>query len=120
MNTEKLRIAILKGTWGNIVAANDNFYRLLFKLEKKRMLTLAEVHELFASYKNWTVQIEQLVKDCKGNDTMEDRRAVMYAETLEDDIIHHIESIVTTIKCEDETLLTRLAEQAEEAIAMQQ
>ena len=99
---------------------NDNFYRLLFRLERKTVLTNAEVNELFASYQTWYNQIEQMIAECKVNETIEDRKAVMYADALKDDIIKHVENIVTTIKCEDDTLLTRLAEQAEEAMAMQQ
>ena len=118
MNTEKLKLAILKGSWGNVVAPNDHFYRLLFRLEKKTVLTVVEINELFASYQNWLSQIEQMVSECKANDTIEDRRAVSYSLALEDDIISHIENIVTTIKCEDSNMLNKLLNLAEEALAL--
>ena len=118
MNTDKLKVAILKGSWGTTVAPNDNFYRLLFRLERKTILTNAEVNELFASYQTWYNQIEQMVAECKVNETIEDRKAVMYADALEDDIIKHIENIVTTIKCEDEALLNNLLAIAEGAHAL--
>ena len=119
MDTDKLKTAILNGSWGNVLAMNDNFYRLLFKLEKKSVLKTDDTNELFASYQVWVSQIEKMVSECKGNDTAEDRKAVLYSEALMDDIIRHIENIITTVKCEDGALLNKLAEIADDATKMQ-
>ena len=108
-SVEKLKVAIERGTWKcDALADSHNFYRMLFKLEKQKKITEEEVHTMLASYENWKVQIEELVGECDLNNTDEDKKAVLYAEQLEEDIMLQIYHIVTKVPCEKEGLVAEL------------
>ena len=115
MDNDKLKLAMLSSDWEGNVANNDNFYRLLFRMEKKVLLCEEDTNMIFKSYKNWKVQMDQLIGECTTNNTLEDRKAVQYAECLDEDIVKHIETIITSIKCENENILEELLEKARKA-----
>lgn len=118
MDIDKLGKFIMDNEWGTQVANGDNFYRLLFKLEKKSNMSVEDIKLLFASYKVWKNLMFKLVEECQSNSTMEDRKAISYSETLSDDIIKHVETILTTVKCDDPNFVQELANKAEEAAKM--
>ena len=115
MNNDKLRTAMLSTNWDGNIANNDNFYRMIFKMEKKVVLCEEDTNLIFKSYKNWKEQMDQLTAECATNDTMEDRKAVQYAESLDEDIVKQIETIITTVKCDNENLIEELYEKAKAA-----
>ena len=49
---------------------------------------------------------------------MEDRKAIQYSETLTDDILKHIETILFTVKCDDPNFLPELINKANTAAKM--
>ena len=118
MDIDKLGKLIMNNDWGTQVANGDNFYRMLFKLEKKRSMSVEDINILFASYKVWKNVISQLTAECHSNSTMEDRKAIQYSETLDDDIIKHIETILTTVKCDNPNFVQELAKKADETAKM--
>ena len=120
MDSDKLRVAIVNNDWGTTLANQDNFYRMLFKMERKTVLEESDTNEIFASYKNWKGQVDKLVQECNTNGTLEDRKAVAFAETLDDDILKHIENIITSPACKDKQLIAHLLVLAEEASVMEQ
>ena len=89
MDTEKLGKIMCNNDWGTHMASGDNFYRMLFRLEKRSNLAVDDVKQLFASYKNWKAHVDKLTQECQSNSTMEDRKAIQYSETLVDDILKH-------------------------------
>ena len=108
-SVEKLKVAIEKGTWEcDALADSHNFYRMLFKLEKQPKMTEVEVNTMLASFVNWKEQIEELTGECELNNTDEDKKAVLYAEQLEEDIMLQIYHIVTKVPCEKEGLVAEL------------
>ena len=113
MDTEKLAEIIMSNNWGTNLAHGDHFYRLLFRLEKQSTLEVEEIKSLFASYKRWKLEMDELTKECHGNSTMEDRKAIMYGETLCEDIIQHVEMIIMSVKCNKPEFVQNLREQAE-------
>jgi len=115
MDNDKLRTAILSTNWEGNIANNDNFYRMIFKMEKKVVLCEEDTNLIFKSYKNLKEQMDQLTAECAANDTMEDRKAVQYAEALDEDIVKQIETIITTVKCDNENLIEELYEKAKAA-----
>ena len=118
MNTEMLSKIMTNNDWGTHMADGDNFYRMLFRLERKSNLTIDDVKQLFASYKNWKKRVNQLTAECHSNSTMEDRKAIQYSETLDEDIVKHIEAILAAVKCDDPTFLPQLIAKEEEAAKM--
>ena len=120
MNSENLAALIMSNNWGTSLAHGDHFYRLLFRLEKQSNLSVDEIKSLFASYKRWKLEIDELTKECHGNSTMEDRKAIVYGETLNDDIIQHIESILISVKCNEIDYVQNLIANAEDDSKMNQ
>lgn len=118
MNVELLGNIITSGDWGTAMADGDNFYRMLFRLEKKSSLEVDEIKSLFASYKNWKQQMTVLMQECHSNSTYEDRKAIVYGENLDDDIIKHIETILISVKCEDPNFVQNLIQKAKDAQKM--
>ena len=118
MNAEKLEAIMLNNDWGTHMADGDNFYRLLFRLEKKSNMGVDEVKSLFASYKNWRLQMNALTQECHSNSTVEDRKAIAYATTLNDDLVRHIETIVTTVKCDDPNFMQQVTSKINESANM--
>ena len=118
MNTEKLATLIMSNDWGTNLAHGDHFYRLLFRLEKQSNMGVDEVKALFASYKRWKLEMEQLTKECHGNSTLEDRKAIAYGETLNEDIIQHIETIIMSVKCNEANYVQNLIQAADDETRM--
>ena len=120
MNTEKLEAVMISNDWGTHLADGDNFYRLLFRLEKKSNMGTEEIKLLFASYKNWRYQMNMLTQECHSNSTVEDRKAIEYANTLNSDIVKHIETIVTTVTCDDPNFMQQVTLKANETSNMKE
>ena len=112
MDSDKLRFVLVNNDWGTTLANQDNFYRMLFKMEKKAVLEEADTNEIFASYRNWKSQIDKLIHECNENGTLEDRKAIAFAQTLDEDILKHIESIITSPACKNKQLVATLLDLA--------
>ena len=111
LDVEKMKIAIEKQDWGNRVADGDNFYRLIFILEKKgssEALKQEDIYHLFQSYKNWVVKTSVLVEECRKHDTREDRKAVEYWENMQQDLLEHMHQIVSTSSCENTLIIDEI------------
>ena len=120
MNIDKLVTIMLGNNWGTHLADGDNFYRLLFRLEKQNSLDVAEIKTMFASYKAWKIQMNTLVQECHSNSTFEDRKAINYSETLNEDIVKHVNMILSTVKCNDQNFMQELAKMAEKTEEIEQ
>ena len=118
MNSGKLAAIIMNNDWGTSLAHGDHFYRLLFRLEKQNSMSVDEVKSLFASYKRWKLEMNELTKECHTNSTIEDRKAIAYGETLNDDIILHIETILISVKCNEPDYVQKLIENANDEARM--
>ena len=106
---EKLKVAIEKGTWEcDALAESDNFYRMLFQIERQPKITKVEVHCMFASYINWREQINELIEECLLEKTDDNLKATQYAEQLDDDILHQMFHIVTKVPCDETNLVAEL------------
>jgi len=121
MNSEKLHIAIMsQKNWGNKLSEGDSFYRLLYKLDKKKesdeKLTMTEVHWLFASYRKWFLKAEELLEEC-NEDNAGNKEAQEYGNQLKYDILQHTHSIIQESKPENEDLLHDLTVKADIEIA---
>ena len=98
MNVENMLLVIEKGNtnkvWGLKMADGEHFYRMLFKFEKLKVLSLQDVQKMFASYVNWRTQINNMIAECQQENTEEDQKAIRYAEVLVDDIAGHMHKIL--------------------------
>ena len=117
MDTERLHIAIFCETnWGSKLSEGDSFYRLLFKLDKKRendeMITNEDVGWLFASYKKWFAKAESLLEDC-NDDNAGNKEAQLYGKQLKYDILQHVHTIITESKLENDELRSQLTIKAD-------
>ena len=122
MDVDKMKIAIENHDWGNRVSDGDNFYRLIFILEKKgtkNELKQEDIYHLFQSYKNWVVKTSAMVEECQKNDTREDRKAVEYWERMQQDLLEHMHQIVSTSACENPLIVDEIIEIAEKAEKME-
>ena len=116
LDVEKLKIAIQKKDWGKRVAAGDNFYRLIFKLEKRGLtdeLKQEDIFQMFQSYKDWEQKTGALVEICKKNDTREDRNAVDYWEKMQQDLLEHMHQIISTSQCDNTLLIDEIIKVAD-------
>ena len=121
MDSEKLHIAIMSQTnWGNKLSEGDSFYRLLYKLDKKREndeeLTMTEVNWLFASYRKWFLKAEELLEECT-DDNAGNKEAQEYGNQLKYDILQHTHTIIQESKLENDNLLNDLTVKADIEIA---
>ena len=112
MNIEKMKLVIDKGNaekrWGLQMADGENYYRMLFKFEKLKVLTLQDVQKMFASFVNWKEQIDAMIADCQ------DQKAVRYAEVLVEDILGHMHNIISNAnKTDPANLLEELMKYAD-------
>ena len=81
--------------WGVKMADGEHYYRMLFKFEKLKVLTLQDVQKMFASFINWRTQINGMITECQLENSEEDQKAVQYAEVLIEDIQGHMHKILT-------------------------
>lgn len=117
MDTERLHIAIFcQANWGSKLSEGDSFYRLLFKLDKKRendeIMTNEDVNWLFASYKKWFIKAESLLEDCIEDNTG-NQEALSYGKQLKYDILQHVHTIITESKLENNDLRSQLTIKAD-------
>ena len=117
MDTERLHLAIMsEKNWGNKLSEGDSFYRLLFKLDKKResdeKLTMEEVNWLFASYRKWFLKAEELLEECI-EDNAGNKEAQKYGKQLKYDILHHTHTIIQECKLVNEELVNDLTVKAD-------
>ena len=112
MNIDKLKVVIEKGNdqkkWGLKMADGENYYRMLFKFEKLKVLSFQDVQKMFASFVNWKEQLDGMIAECRDGDTEEDHKAIRYAEVLVEDILAHMHKIITDA---DKTEPTNLLEE---------
>ena len=120
IDLDKFGMIMVGGNWGTQLASGDNFYRLLFRYEKRSSLTVEEVNSMLASYKSWKTQIDAMRAECHTNSTMEDRKAISYAVTLNDDIIKHIDTILATVKCDDNEYVQKIVTKANTVTRMKE
>ena len=118
MNIEKMKLVIDKGNaekrWGLQMADGENYYRMLFKFEKLKVLTLQDVQKMFASFVNWKEQIDAMIADCQQENSEEDQKAVRYAEVLVEDILGHMHNIISNApKTDPANLLEELMKYAD-------
>jgi len=112
MDAEKLHEAVVNNDcWGSRQSEKDNFYRLIYKLDKKKekeeKLTIDEVNWLLGSYKKWFFQCEELLADC-NDDNAGNREAQAYGNQLKVDVLNHIHTIITESDCEDADIVNKL------------
>ena len=93
--------------WGKTIADGSQFYKCLFKTDKKESITTEDVKVMFASYKNWKKKVGNMLLECK-NDTREDRDAIAWAKKTDEDILQHMHVIITEKKCDDGDLVNGL------------
>ena len=109
---EIVKEAAAKGDWGTNIAKGDNFYRALFRTERKDEMTMADVRLLFASYNQWIKDTEALMKKCEEKNTRDDRTAIQAAEKLMIDVADHMHQIMKKVQCENKKLKELLTQNA--------
>ena len=110
---EIVKEAAANGDWGTNIAKGDNFYRALFRTERKDEMTMADVRLLFASYNQWISDTEELMKKCEEKNTKDDRAAIVAAERLMLDVTDHMLEIMTKVQCEQTNLIDVLIKTAD-------
>ena len=109
---EIVKEAAANGDWGTNIAKGDNFYRALFRTERKDEMTMADVRLLFASYNQWIKDTEALMKKCEEKNTRDDRTAIQAAEKLMIDVADHMHQIMKKVQCENKKLKELLTQNA--------
>ena len=123
-NTECMLFIIENLDWGKTIADGSQFYKGLFKLDKKENITADDVKVMFASYKNWKKKVGNMLEECK-NETREDREAITWAHKTDEDIVQHMHVIITEKKCNEGDLVNELVtkytsvKQQQQAISQQ-
>ena len=107
---ECMKTIIESMNWGKTIADGSQFYKCLFKTEKKESITVGDVNVMFASYRNWSKKIGNMLAEC-NNETREDREAITWAKKTDEDILQHMHVIVTEKKCDDGDLVNELVNQ---------
>ena len=112
MDTKKLHEVIMNETeWGNKLSEGDSFYRLLFRMDKKRdnneIVTKEDINWVFASYKKWYEKVQELLSDCY-EDCAGNREAQTFGDQLKFDVINHILTIVVESNLEEKDLTSGL------------
>ena len=106
-DTECMKTIIENMNWGKTIADGTQFYKCLFKTDKKEFITTDDVNVMFASYKNWKKKIGNMLLECQ-NETREDRDAIAWAKRTDEDILHHMHVIITEKRCDKGDLVTEL------------
>ena len=110
---ECMMLIIENTDWGKAIADGNQFYKCLFKMDKKESITVKEVNVMFASYKNWKIKIGNMLLGCK-NQTREDNEAITWANKTDEDIIQHMHAIISEKKCENTDLVTEFINRSAE------
>lgn len=110
---ECMLIVIMNTDWGKSIADGTQFYRCLFKIDKKEQITLNDVKVMFASYRNWKLKIDSMRADC-NKQTKDEVEALAYADKTEADIVQHMHVIVTEKTCVDNNLVNSFINKAKE------
>ena len=110
---ECLMIVIMNTEWGKTIADGTQFYRCLFKIDKKDQITVNDVNVMFASFRNWKLKLDAMRVDC-NKQTRDEIDALAYAEKTEADIIQHMHVIVTEKTCVGNDLVNSFINQAKE------
>ena len=124
MDPEKLHDAVVNNNcWGARQSENDNFYRLIFKMDKKKeneeKLTVEDVNWLLGSYRKWFFKCEELLADCI-EDNIGNREAHACGKQLKVDVLNHIHTIITESTFEDNDTINKLrvkGDMAQQALA---
>ena len=98
-DTECMMIVIMNTEWGKAIADGTQFYRCLFKIDKKEKVTKHDINVMFASYRNWKLKLDKMKEEC-NNQTRDEVEALDYAEKTENDIIQHMHVIVSEKECD--------------------
>ena len=104
--------ALKKGEWGLNICDGDNFYKKLFKLEKKDTLSVQEANIICGSCNRWMDKTAAMMEECKKNGARDDIRAMEYGELLMKDVLEHVHKILTTVPIENENFVRELIELA--------
>ena len=112
-DTECMLLIIENTDWGKAIADGNQFYKCLFKLDKKEDITVKEINVMFASYKNWKLKISNMLAGCK-NQTREDTEALSWANKTDEDIVQHMHAIITEKRCENTDLVTEFVNKSVE------
>ena len=104
--------ALKKGDWGINICDGNNFYKALFKIEKKEILSKKDAKIICGSCSRWMDKTEKMMDECKNNGTKEDVKAVEYGEQLMEDVLEHVHKILSSMPHEDENFIKELMELA--------
>ena len=110
---ECMMIVIMNSDWGKSIADGTQFYRCLFKIDKKDQITVNDVNVMFASFRNWRNKIDAMRAEC-NKQTRDEVEALAYAEKTEADIIQHMHVIVTEKTCAGNDLINGFINMAKE------
>ena len=109
-DTECMITIIENMDWGKTIADGNQFYKGLFKIDKKETITTEDVKVMFASYKNWKKKIGNMLLEC-NNETREDKDAIAWAKKTDEDILQHMHVIITEKRCDKGDLVNELVNQ---------
>ena len=110
---ECMLIVIMNTDWGKSIADGTQFYRCLFKIDKKDQIMLNDVKVMFASFRNWKIKIDNMRAEC-NKQTKDEVEALAYADKTEADIVQHMHVIVTEKTCVDNDLVNSFITKAKE------
>ena len=110
LTINKMHTAIMENQWGNKISQGDNFYKLIFKLEKQgkeSSISNEEMYLLFESYKIWFKKTNELLGAC-NSESDADTEARVYGERFKTDIMEHVHSIIMESSAETPDWSTKL------------
>ena len=110
---ECMLTVIMNTDWGKSIADGTQFYRCLFKIDKKDQIMLNDVKVMFASFRNWKIKIDNMRAEC-NKQTKDEVEALAYADKTEADIVQHMHVIVTEKTCVDNDLVNSFITKAKE------
>ena len=102
--------ALKVGNWGVDICDGDNFYKILFKLEKKDKLSIKDTNVICGSCLRWMNKTNAMLEDCRNSATKDDMRAIEYGEQLSKDVLEHVHKILTAMPKENENFIKELIE----------
>ena len=102
--------ALTRGNWGLDICDGDNFYKILFKLEKKDKLSIKDTNVICGSCQRWLDKTTVMIEECRESATRDDMRALEFGEQLKKDILEHVHKILTEMPKENENFVKELVE----------